>query len=97
MALENYVEMRDHVADDDFRLRKALEQKLSIMHPGHFVSRYELVSFSRYDYALAQARGLWQSALLHEFCNGKGSLAEVDIAAASARVAAELPLLPELS
>lgn len=96
MALENYVEMRDHVADDDFRLRKALEQKLALAHPGHFVSRYELVSFSRYDYALAQARGLWQSALLHEFCDGKVSLAEVDFAAASARVSAELPPLPEL-
>jgi kynurenine 3-monooxygenase len=96
MALENYVEMRDHVADDDFRLRKALEQKLALAHPGHFVSRYELVSFSRYDYALAQARGLWQSALLHEFCDGKISLAEVDFAAASDRVSAELPPLPEL-
>ena len=100
MALENYVEMRDHVADDDFRLRKALEQKLALAHPGHFVSRYELVSFTRYDYALAQARGRWQSALLHEFCDGKVSLGEVDFAAASARVSAgldaELPPLPEL-
>ena len=96
MALENYVEMRDHVADDDFRLRKALEQKLALGHPGHFVSRYELVSFSRYNYALAQARGLWQTALLHEFCDGKVSLDDVDFAAASARVSAELPPLPEL-
>ncbi len=96
MALENYIEMRDHVADDDFRLRKALEQKLSNAHPGHFVSRYELVSFSRHDYALAQTRGLWQSQLLHEFCDGKVSLDEVDFAAASARVSAELPPLPEL-
>ncbi len=96
MALENYVEMRDHVADDDFRLRKALEQKLALAHPGHFVPRYELVSFSRYDYALAQARGLWQTALLHEFCDGKVSIDEVDFAAASARVRAQLPPLPEL-
>ena len=96
MALENYVEMRDHVADDDFRLRKTLEQKLALAHPGHFVSRYELVSFSRYDYALAQARGRWQSALLHAFCDGKVSLDDVDFAAASARVSAELPPLPEL-
>ena len=96
MALENYVEMRDHVADDDFRLRKALEQKLALAHPGHFVPRYELVSFSRYDYALAQARGLWQTALLHEFCDGKFSIDEVDFASASARVRAQLPPLPEL-
>jgi kynurenine 3-monooxygenase len=94
MALENYVEMRDHVADDDFRLRKALEQTLARLHPGHFVPRYELVSFSRVDYALAQARGGWQSALLHEFCDGKHALADIDVAGASARVLAELaPLL----
>ncbi len=96
MALENYVEMRDHVADDDFRLRKALEQKLALAHPGHFVSRYELVSFSRYDYTLAQARGLWQTALLHAFCDAKTSLDQVDFAAASARVSTELPPLPDL-
>jgi len=96
MALENYIEMRDHVADEDFRLRKALEQKLGLAHPGHFVSRYELVSFSRYNYALAQARGLWQSALLHEFCDGKVRFDEIDFAAASARVSAQLPPLPEL-
>jgi kynurenine 3-monooxygenase len=93
MALENYVEMRDHVADADFRLRKALEQQLARAHPKHFVPRYELVSFSHYDYALAQTRGRWQSALLHEFCDGKVSLADVDFAAASARVTAELPKL----
>lgn len=91
MALENYVEMRDHVADDDFRLRKALEQALARALPGHFVPRYELVSFTRFDYARAQERGLWQSALLHEFCAGKTSLSQIDLAAAVSRVRAELP------
>ena len=91
MALENYVEMRDHVADDDFRLRKALEQALARELPGHFVPRYELISFTRFDYARAQERGLWQNALLHEFCAGKTTLSQVDLAGAVARVRAELP------
>jgi kynurenine 3-monooxygenase len=93
MALENYIEMRDHVADADYRLRKSLEQALARALPGHFVPRYELVSFSRYDYAQAQARGEWQSALLHEFCAGKQHLDEIDIETACARVRAELPAL----
>lgn len=93
MALENYVEMRDHVADDDFRLRKALEQALARELPGHFVPRYELISFTRFDYAGAQERGRWQSALLHEFCAGKTALNQVDLAGAIARVRAELPNL----
>lgn len=91
MALENYVEMRDHVADDDFRLRKALEQSLARALPGHFVPRYELISFTRFDYANAQARGRWQSALLHEFCAGKTALDQIDMAGAIERIRTQLP------
>ena len=96
MALENYLEMRDQVADPQFQLRKALEQSLALRHPGHFVPRYELVSFTRHDYALAQARGVWQSALLNALTLGRSRLEEIDLLEADRRINAELPPLPAL-
>ncbi|MCU0753689.1 MAG: FAD-dependent monooxygenase [Xanthomonadales bacterium] len=66
MALENYREMRDSVADPDFQRRKALEHALGQRFPGRYRSRYEQVSFSTTPYAEALAAGLAQQALLTE-------------------------------
>jgi kynurenine 3-monooxygenase len=90
MALENYLEMRDGVADANFLLRKALEKQLALAHPGHFVPRYELVSFTTRPYAYAQARGRWQSELLQRYCSGKTDLTQIDVAAASAEIMRDL-------
>jgi kynurenine 3-monooxygenase len=80
MALENYIEMRDHVADDDYRLRKQLEQKLAAKHPDFYTPRYELVSFHTSSYTHAQETGRWQQRLLHQVCNGKKVLSDADFA-----------------
>jgi kynurenine 3-monooxygenase len=88
MALENYIEMRDHVADADYRLRKQLEQELARLHPTLFVPRYELVSFHTIGYHQAQAIGRWQSQLLHQICDGLTTLCTADVDRASAIVVA---------
>lgn len=74
MALENYAEMRDAVADPMFQLRKKLEHELTRRYPAHYRSRYELISFTTTPYAQAQRRG-WQNdvtlaALLPAFVDG---------------------------
>lgn len=94
MALENYVEMRDQVADPEFLLQRQLERLLAERHPGVFVPRYAMVSFQRAPYATAFARGQIQRALLVEACAGKRALDEVDLAAADAAVRARLEPLP---
>ena len=66
MALENYVEMRDSVADAHFLLMRALERVLAARHPGRFVPRYWMVTFSRLPYATAFARGEIQAQILRE-------------------------------
>ena len=81
MALENYLEMRDRVDDADYLLQRQLEQLLARRHPGRFVPRYSMVSFTRTPYALAQARGQIQRALLVEATAGRQSLDEIDLAA----------------
>jgi kynurenine 3-monooxygenase len=50
LALMNFVEMRDKVADPRFLERKKIEKQLGIRYPEQFTSIYELVSFSHTPY-----------------------------------------------
>lgn len=88
MALENYLEMRDAVADPRYLLRRELELALARRLPGRFVPRYSLVMFSTLGYAEARERGRLQAELLHRHCDGRHSLAEVDLDAALAEAMA---------
>lgn len=53
LALRNFVEMRDLVADPMFLLRKKISAHLHQQHPERFVPVYTLVSFSHTPYHLA--------------------------------------------
>lgn len=78
MAVENYLEMRDRVDDDDFLLQRELERALAERHPGRFVPRYAMVTFRRMPYAEAYARGEMQRALLVEITRGRRDLDGLD-------------------
>ncbi|HZX89767.1 MAG TPA: NAD(P)/FAD-dependent oxidoreductase [Rudaea sp.] len=93
MALENYIEMRDSVADAHFLLMRALERTLATRHPGRFVPRYWMVTFSRLPYATAFARGEIQASILLELTAGKKTLDDIDLAHADALITARLPPL----
>jgi kynurenine 3-monooxygenase len=56
MALENFVEMRDKVNSPAFRAKVAAQHVLERRLPGHYVSRYELVSFTTMPYSEIAAR-----------------------------------------
>jgi len=86
MALENYVEMRDSVADAGFLLRRELGRVLAERHPGRFVPRYSMVTFTRMPYAQAFARGAIQDALLREISAGRERIEDIDLRQADARV-----------
>jgi kynurenine 3-monooxygenase len=51
LALDNFVEMRDRVNSPVFRAKTAAQHWLERRLPGHYVSEYELVSFSTVPYA----------------------------------------------
>ncbi len=53
LALNNFIEMRDKVADPKFLERKKIEKDLGIRYAGVFNSVYEMVSFSHTPYAYA--------------------------------------------
>jgi kynurenine 3-monooxygenase len=94
MALENYIEMRDSVDDPGFLLQRELERVLAERHPGRFVPRYSMVSFSRLPYSLALNRGKAQRQILAESTAGCARLEDVDLEAADARVRSRLEPLP---
>ncbi len=93
MALENYVEMRDSVADAHFLLMRDVGRTLAARHPGRFVPRYWMVTFSRLPYAVAFARGEIQTAILCELCAGKTRPEEIDLALADRLIDERLPPL----
>ena len=90
MALENYVEMRDAVADDRYQLMKQVERLLAARHPDRFVPRYTMVSFRRVPYAQARARGEIQTKLLRDLTEGIQHADQIDLAVADRRIATEL-------
>lgn len=55
LALQNFIEMRDLIADPNFLLRKKIEKEIGKMYPKIFNSVYEMVSFSHtsYHYAIS--------------------------------------------
>lgn len=95
MALENYLEMRDRVDDEDYLLQRALERVLAERHPGRFVPRYSMVTFLRVPYAVAFERGQAQRALLAELTDGHASLDTLDWAHVDRRVIETLSPLVE--
>ncbi len=95
MALENYIEMRDSVADAGFLLRRELGRVLAERHPGRFVPHYAMVSFMRIPYSVALHRSEVQRDILVEATRGLASLDEVDWQALDAAVLARLDQIQE--
>jgi kynurenine 3-monooxygenase len=45
LAMDNFIEMRDLVADKDFQLRKKIESRLHALYPDQWVPLYSMVTF----------------------------------------------------
>jgi kynurenine 3-monooxygenase len=95
MALENYMEMRESVADPKFQLQQALSLELERRFPRRFIPRYSMVMFHHeIPYLIAQRRGAAQSAILSDLTRGTVSaLSEVDFQLAEREINNRLPPL----
>ena len=92
MAIENYREMREQVAEPAFRLQQILALELERRHPERFIPRYSMVMFHHeIPYRLAQQRGLIQTALLAELTAAAASLDDIDYELAARRITQQLP------
>lgn len=90
LALENFIEMRDRVADPGFLFRKKAELALEARYPDRFIPKYAMVTFHRVPYSLARSRGLIQERMLAELCDGKSRIEDLDWSRADALVARDL-------
>ena len=69
LAIENFYEMRDHVANATFVKKRKLEMKLEQTYPDYY-SKYALVTFREdLPYAVAKKRGTKQNEILLELCS----------------------------
>lgn len=78
MALDNFIEMRDRVADPQFLFMKRVELALESRYPRRFVPKYSMVSFHHIPYSVAQSRGKIQSRILEELCTPIDSIEDLD-------------------
>ncbi len=64
LAMANFVEMRDSVADDRFLLRKKIEAEIQKRFPDRWLPLYSMVTFSNMRYSEAQERGRLQNQIM---------------------------------
>jgi kynurenine 3-monooxygenase len=73
LAFDNFVEMRDLVADPEFLLRKKIEAKLHERYPDRWIPLYSMVTFNDgIRYSQAYAEGQKQLTIMNEVMNRPG-------------------------
>lgn len=89
LAMDNFIEMRDSVADPVFVMKRQAELLLEERFPGKFLSKYAMVTFHRIPYAEAQRKGRLQDDILMDLCREAGSVDALNLDEAFAKIQAE--------
>jgi len=72
LAIDNYYEMRDHVANESFIEKRKIEMALERMFPDQYSSKYSLVTFNEHlGYHRAMTQGRIQDEVLLTMIDGK--------------------------
>ena len=91
MANDNFIEMRDKVADPRFLIRKKAELALEAKYPNLFIPKYAMVTFHRrIPYSVAQSRGELQDRILNELCDSINGVEEINWLKADALIHRDL-------
>jgi kynurenine 3-monooxygenase len=64
LAVMNFIEMRDKVADARFLLRKKIESKISEQYPDRWIPLYSMVTFTDLPYSYALETGQQQDKIM---------------------------------
>ncbi len=72
LALRNFIEMRDSVANPNFLLRKKIEKAINAKHPEKWIPLYSMVTFSELRYSEALAIGKEQDKIMEEILSWDG-------------------------
>jgi kynurenine 3-monooxygenase len=95
LAVENFVEMRDRVADPRFLFKKKAELALEAKFPARFVPKYSMVTFHRVPYSVAARRGRIQDRILAELCDPIDRIEDLNWSQAEKLIHRELTPLEE--
>ena len=90
LARENFIEMRDLVAQPRFQLKKKIESELYKKFPEKFVPKYTMVTFLRIPYEVAFRRGKIQEKILDELTEKTADFDKIDWQKAELLVAQNL-------
>ncbi|SHJ35922.1 kynurenine 3-monooxygenase [Hymenobacter daecheongensis DSM 21074] len=90
LAVYNFEEMRDRVADPRFLLQKKIESKLSAQYPGQWLSLYSQVTFSHTPYAEAWQNGQRQEQIMRRLMPHIQTEADFDRADVQALIKSEM-------
>lgn len=69
LSLQNYLVMRDKVADPSYQFQQSVERRISQIFPDKYFSLYSMVSFSDIEYQVALMKGNQQNDRIARFIN----------------------------
>ena len=78
MAIENYIEMRDSVAQSDYKAKREIANSLSIEFPDRFIPRYNMVSFTSIPYSEVYKRGKIQQEIISQLMENELDLQKAE-------------------
>ncbi|MFZ4544160.1 MAG: FAD-dependent oxidoreductase [Saprospiraceae bacterium] len=64
LSLQNYIVMRDKVADPDFLLLQKIERRINFLYPDAYFPLYTMVSFTDIEYQVALNKGNEQEEMI---------------------------------
>lgn len=79
MALENFIEMRDKVADPKFQFNKKIEALIEKEFPELYRSRYGMITYTLIPYLVAQEAGVRQLKILNALAQDLSDPAQLDL------------------
>ncbi|MFA0961418.1 FAD-dependent oxidoreductase [Roseivirga sp. BDSF3-8] len=99
LALSNFIEMRDRVADPQFLLQKKIEAKLHDRFPDQWMPLYSMVTFSHMPYSEAMQKGVQQDRAMKVVMKHMNATFEnyesLNYSAMLARLKDEMESMPE--
>lgn len=82
LSLQNYIVMRDRVADENFQLLQKIERRINALYPESYFPLYSMVSFTDIDYQTALHKGNEQEQTIQKLIQENGinfTTSDIDI------------------
>lgn len=79
LSFQNYDELREHVGNQKFHLKKQAERLLAEHYPNYFIPRFSMVCFHQIPYSIAQQRGTIQQKIIEILCEPINDIDEIDL------------------